>query len=162
MKSIIDCAIVNSKQSLIAFNKIVLITKNVNQKLQKMGCFLMQLSERLKETRKIKGKKQSDIAQLLNITRAAYGEYERGNNQPPIDKLVIIADHLNVSLDYLVGTTKKEKIDVLETLEVVKENLTTENVYISNQKINACTSAVLLSSVENIIDIIKIIERSVL
>lgn len=122
----------------------------------------MQLSERLRETRKIKGKKQSDIAQLLNITRAAYGEYERGNNQPPIDKLVIIADHLNVSLDYLVCKEEKQNVDILETLEVVKENLTTENAYISDQKINACKSAVLLVSVENIIEIIKIIERSVL
>lgn len=122
----------------------------------------MQLSERLKETRKIKGKKQSDIAQLLNITRAAYGEYERGNNQPPIDKLVIISNYLNVSLDYLTGNGPPEKLDVLQTLEVIKENLTTENVYISDQKINACTSAVLLASVENIISIIKIIERSVL
>lgn len=122
----------------------------------------MQLSERLRETRKIKGKKQSDIAQLLNITRAAYGEYERGNNQPPIDKLVIISNYLNVSLDYLVGKEEKQNVDILETLEVVKENLTTENAYISDQKINACTSAVLLASVENIIEIIKIIERSVL
>lgn len=122
----------------------------------------MLLAERLREARKVKGKKQSDIAELLNITRAAYGEYERGNNQPPIDKLLIISDHLNVTLDYLVGTTEKEKIDVLETLEVIKENLTTETAYISDQKINACTSAVLLASVENIISIIKIIERSVL
>lgn len=122
----------------------------------------MQLSERLKKTRKIKGKKQNDIAQLLNITRAAYGEYERGNNQPPIDKLVIIADHLNVTLDYLVGNEEKEKIDVLETLEVIKENLTTENAYISNKKLNSCTSAVALASIENIISILKIIERSVM
>ena len=129
---------------------------------KKTGGFLMQLSERLKETRKIKGKKQSDIAELLNITRAAYGEYERGNNLPPIDKLVIISNYLNVSLDYLTGNEPPEKIDVLQTLEVIKENLTTENAHISNQKINACTSAVLLASVENIISIIKIIERSVL
>ena len=139
--SIIDCAIVNSKQSLIAFNKIMLITKNVNQKLQKKGLFLMRLAERLLEARKVKGKTQNDLAELLNVKRATYGEYERSNNQPPIDKLVIISNYLNVSLDYLVGKEEKQNVDILETLEVVKENLTTENAYISDQKINACTSA---------------------
>lgn len=122
----------------------------------------MQLAERLREARTIKGKTQNDLAELLNVKRATYGEYERGNNLPPIDKLIIIAEHLNVSLDYLAGKENKPSVDILETLEVVKENLTTENVYISNQQINACTSAVLLASVENIISIIKIIERSVL
>lgn len=123
---------------------------------------MIELAERLRHQRKIKGKTQNELAELLQVKRATYGEYERGNNQPPIDKLLIISDHLNVTLDYLVGTTKKEKIDVLETLEVIKENLTTENAYISNKKLNACTSAVALTSIENIIDILKIIERSVL
>lgn len=123
---------------------------------------MIELAERLRHQRKIKGKTQNELAELLQVKRATYGEYERGNNLPPIDKLVIIADALNVSIDYLVGTTEKENIDVLETLEVIKENLTTENAYISNKKLNACTSAVALTSIENIIDILKIIERSVM
>jgi len=70
------------------------------------------IAERLKEARNEKAKTQSDLAELLNISRAAFGEYERGNNLPPIDKLVIIAKELEVSLDWLAGIENQKQIDL--------------------------------------------------
>ena len=49
---------------------------------------------------------------MLNISRAAFGEYERGNNLPPIDKLVVIARELEVSLDWLAGIAPENQINL--------------------------------------------------
>lgn len=63
----------------------------------------MQIAQRLIEQRRKYKKTQKDIADILNVNRATYGLYETGVNLPPIDKLVILADHFNVSIDYLCG-----------------------------------------------------------
>ena len=42
------------------------------------------------------------------------GYYKTGKNTPTVDKATIIADYLDVSVDYLLGNTdaKKEKPDI--------------------------------------------------
>ena len=62
-------------------------------------------SVRLKAMRKDKKETQEDIARLLKIQRTTVGEYERGNIRPPMDKMKILADHFEVSVDYLMGNT---------------------------------------------------------
>lgn len=121
---------------------------------------MLELAERLRNQRKLKGKTQNELAELLNVKRATYGEYERGNNLPPIDKLVIIADALNVSIDYLVGTEEKQNIDLVETLEVVKESLTTEKAYINNTKLMRKTAEIIIIHIESLLTISKLLERS--
>lgn len=121
---------------------------------------MLELAERLRNQRKLKGKTQNELAELLNVQRATYGEYERGNNLPPIDKLVIIADALNVSIDYLVGTKEKQNIDIVETLEVVKENLTTKRAFIGNKKLIDRTAEIIIIHIESILTIAKLLERS--
>lgn len=74
--------------------------------------YIRIIAERLKESRNAKAKTQSELAELLNISRAAFGEYERGNNLPPIDKLVIIAQELEVSLDWLAGINHNKPIEI--------------------------------------------------
>ena len=74
--------------------------------------YIKIIAERLKEARNEKSKTQNDLAEVLNISRAAFGEYERGNNLPPIDKLVIIARELEVSLDWLAGIASENQINL--------------------------------------------------
>ena len=62
-------------------------------------------SVRLKAMRKDKKETQEDIARLLKVQRTTVGEYERGNIRPPMDKMKILADHFEVSVDYLMGNT---------------------------------------------------------
>lgn len=61
------------------------------------------LAERLYKLRKEKKKTQADMANLLGITRQAYGYYEKGERDPDTSSLNILADFFNVSIDYLVG-----------------------------------------------------------
>lgn len=65
--------------------------------------------ERLKEIRKDKDLQQKDIAKVLKISQVQYSRYERGTRVIPIDKLSILADYYQVSVDYLIGLTNERK-----------------------------------------------------
>jgi transcriptional regulator with XRE-family HTH domain len=58
--------------------------------------------ERIRNLREDKDLKQEDLAKLLNCTQACYSHYESGKREPSFEKLVRIADYLDVSLDYLL------------------------------------------------------------
>ena len=60
---------------------------------------------RLRDLREDIGKKQSEIAALLNCTQQAYSTYERGERDIPSKVLIKLADYYNTSVDYLLGRT---------------------------------------------------------
>ncbi|MCI5702773.1 MAG: helix-turn-helix domain-containing protein [Erysipelotrichaceae bacterium] len=62
--------------------------------------------ERIKKARLAKGLSQLELANLMNVTDATICNYERGTRKASIDKLLVIAENLDVSLDYLVGQDK--------------------------------------------------------
>lgn len=67
----------------------------------------MEFKTRLKELRKESPCTQKDIAEKLGISVSAYQYYEVGKNEPNIEKLKILADMFDVTLDYLTGRTDK-------------------------------------------------------
>jgi len=60
-------------------------------------------SERLKDLRIESGYKQDEIAKALNVTTSAYGYYEQGRNEPPLQTINKIANIYGISSDYLLG-----------------------------------------------------------
>lgn len=62
----------------------------------------------LKELREDKGLSQSDLGDILNVTRQTISGYETGSIEPPFSTLIILADMYNCSLDYLAGRTKEK------------------------------------------------------
>lgn len=60
---------------------------------------------RLKEVRVDRGKTQKEIANLLHTTQQQYSKYEIGIQMLPVEKLVLLADYYNTSVDYLLGRT---------------------------------------------------------
>lgn len=72
------------------------------------------IGERLEELRKDKGLKQSDLAKILNISASSVSAYERGISTPDDELKVQMAHFFNVSLDYLLGATDKERPLYLE------------------------------------------------
>lgn len=58
---------------------------------------------KLKELREEYKKSQQQIADMLNVTRAAYSRYEKGQRSVPIEILWKLADYYKVNIDYLVG-----------------------------------------------------------
>lgn len=64
---------------------------------------MSQFPARLKKARELRGKKQRELAEQLGIRLRSYQAYENGEREPSFDKLVVIADYLAVTTDYLLG-----------------------------------------------------------
>ncbi len=64
---------------------------------------------RLKKIREDKDINQQEIAELLNTTQQQYSKYELGIQLIPIDRLNMLADFYNTSIDYLVGRTDERR-----------------------------------------------------
>jgi len=60
-------------------------------------------SDRLKELRVAKGETQKQIAGLLGIAERNYRRYEAGYVDPTASNTTLLADHFDVSTDYLLG-----------------------------------------------------------
>lgn len=104
--------------------------------------------KRLGEVRKGKKMSQDDIAKKLDVHGAVIGRYERDEVKPSIDIATQIADALEVSLDYLVGSTdllldksiikriqeiqkleKKEKEHLFLTIDALLRDAKTRKAY---------------------------------
>ena len=63
-------------------------------------------NQEIRENRDIN---QQEIAELLNTTQQQYSKYELGIQLIPIDRLNMLADFYNTSIDYLVGRTDERR-----------------------------------------------------
>src|SRR5690349_11663795 len=61
------------------------------------------LSENLKSLRHESGLKQSELAEILEISEKSWSNYERGANEPDIETLLRIANYFDVSVDSMIG-----------------------------------------------------------
>ena len=63
--------------------------------------------ERIKELRVDKDLSQKELAEILNVTRSAYSNYENGIRDVPVEILARLADFYKTSVDYIIGRTNK-------------------------------------------------------
>lgn len=63
----------------------------------------------IKELRLKNNLKQIEIAKMLHISQNTYSDYEKGKITISIDKLIMLSDYYNVSIDYIVGKNKEEE-----------------------------------------------------
>lgn len=63
----------------------------------------MNFSERLKQLRLNCAFKQKELAALIGVSVRTFQDYEHGNTEPNIERLIKLADIFQVSIDYLVG-----------------------------------------------------------
>ena len=59
--------------------------------------------ETLEKLRKESGYTQQQMANFLGIKQPSYARYEDGTTEPNLERLCIIADTFDVSVDYLLG-----------------------------------------------------------
>ncbi len=59
--------------------------------------------------------KQNEVASILGVTRSSYSLWETEINIIPLNRLITFCDYFNVSLDYALNLTKKEKYDNMKT-----------------------------------------------
>lgn len=63
----------------------------------------MIFQERLRGLRKERHEKQTETAEAIGVTGRQYQRFESGENLPGFENLIALADHFEVSIDYLVG-----------------------------------------------------------
>lgn len=83
--------------------------------------------ENLKKLRKNLGKTQAEVAADLKLNVITYGRYENGIFDPPIKKLIEIANYFGCSIDYLVSNShnnknSKSKNDLINTVRTLTDS----------------------------------------
>ena len=74
----------------------------------------MLLGSRLKEARKRCGLTQSELGNLIGVGKSAICSYEKETRNPTIENIIELICVLGVTADYLLGTDKIIKTDVVE------------------------------------------------
>lgn len=62
----------------------------------------MKFNEKLIELRKTKGLSQEELGNELGVSRQTISKWELGQSYPDFQKLVILSDFFNISLDKLI------------------------------------------------------------
>jgi transcriptional regulator with XRE-family HTH domain len=75
-------------------------------------------SENLIRIRKQKGISQKELAEMTGISARMIYHYEKHVTNPPLEKIEIIAEALNVNISDLLGTDKKNKATDLSDFDV--------------------------------------------
>lgn len=70
------------------------------------------LGNRIQELRKARNMSQVDLAKELNVTKQSVSNWENSNIQPSIDMLVRLAEHFNVSTDYMLGLEDRKYLEI--------------------------------------------------
>ena len=65
----------------------------------------MEFKERVRQLRKDKKETQAQVAAALGIQERHYQRFELGENLPGFANLIALADHFEVTLDYLMCRT---------------------------------------------------------
>lgn len=82
--------------------------------------------KRLTEVRKEKKMSQDEIGKLVGVHGAVIGRYERDEVKPSIEMATQLAEALEISLDYLVGSTdvllEKNIVNRVLDIQKLKEN----------------------------------------
>ena len=100
----------------------------------------MNYGERLKQLRKAKDLKQSDLAEILDLSSSAIGSYERCERQPSFELLRKYSDFFNVSIDYMLCLSDEkltvEQYQQLTTLDLsdtlLKHSITLDGVELTD------------------------------
>ena len=81
--------------------------------------------QRIQEARMTRGITQEEFAEEIDVSPSYYQKLERGVRTCSLDILVSIAEHLNVSTDYLLtgkrSSTKEIKKALMESSRLLQE-----------------------------------------
>lgn len=75
------------------------------------------LSVRLKSARKRKKLTQDELAKLVSTTKSTISNYENGHSTPSNDMLILLANALDTSTDFLLGRNSNQFSSSKEELE---------------------------------------------
>ena len=65
----------------------------------------MDYTERIKDLREYHFLTQQKVANQIHVAQRTYADYESGKIRMPIDRLLVLAEYYNVSMDYISGAS---------------------------------------------------------
>ena len=65
----------------------------------------VKIGEKIKELRKVTGRKQEDLASALGVTPQAISRWEANGGYPDMEMIPSIANYFHISIDELFGYT---------------------------------------------------------
>ena len=74
----------------------------------------IDLGKKIREDRIEKGYTQEELGEKIDRTGAYIGQIERGERSASMSKIILIAEALDVSLDYLIGNFRFEKANDID------------------------------------------------
>ena len=106
---------------VIIIKKVVLKVNKNDYNINRKEVITIKFNTRLKELRLEKGQTQKELANAIEVGRTTISEYESGKIVPKQEGLLKIANHFNVSVDYLTGVsneraTRKQNVSDLDAL----------------------------------------------
>ncbi len=60
---------------------------------------------RIRELRENQDLYQRHLAEYLKVSQQTYSRYETGELEPSLEKIVLLADYYDTSVDYILGLT---------------------------------------------------------
>ena len=70
---------------------------------------MKNFSDLIRQKREAKGWTQKELAQRLYVSDKTISRWETGMQMMGVDKYVVLAEHYNISVDYLLGLTDLPK-----------------------------------------------------
>jgi transcriptional regulator with XRE-family HTH domain len=68
----------------------------------------MNFAEKLQTLRKGKGMSQENLAEVIGVSRQAVSKWESGQSYPEMDKLILLSELFNVSIDSMVKEVNED------------------------------------------------------
>src|ERR1019366_10128507 len=87
--------------------KILIMSRKHKKRLPE-GPFYRDLGRNVRTARSAAGKSQSEVAEFLDVTFQQVQKYENGKNRIPLDRLVSLADYLEVPLQQFVAPSESD------------------------------------------------------
>jgi len=91
-----------------------------------------QIGEKIRRLRQTKGLSQKDLASYVGVTYQQIQNYEKGKSKIPVDRLIKIAEALEVSLDYFLkefdNNHNKVSESELALLQTYYKNISSEKI----------------------------------
>lgn len=85
--------------------------------------FLVENLKKLRIKHKIS---QKQLADVIGVSQQSINKYENHNIEPDIDTLKSLANYFNTSIDYLVGYSNKNTLDINSELLYIFNQMTSD------------------------------------
>lgn len=65
--------------------------------------------ERIRGLREDKDMTQGELAEIIGTSQSYYSQYEKGKREIPFDRIILLAEYYNVTIDYIAGLTNSKR-----------------------------------------------------